>query len=33
MDIKSFIKKHPSVIGITIGLVILAYIAITILTK
>lgn len=33
MDIKSFIKAHPSVIGITIGLIILAFIAFTILTK
>jgi hypothetical protein len=33
MDLKSFIKAHPSVIGITIGIVILAYIAFTIITK
>jgi hypothetical protein len=32
MDVKSFLKAHPSVIGITIGAIILLYIAITIVT-
>ena len=33
MGAKEFVKKHPSIIGITIGLVILVYIAVTILSK
>lgn len=33
MGTKDFVKKHPSIIGITIGLIILAYIAFTILSK
>jgi hypothetical protein len=32
MDIKSFLKAHPSVIGLAIGAVILIYIIVTIAT-
>jgi hypothetical protein len=33
MSKADFVKRHPSIIGITIGLIILAYITFTILTK
>ena len=32
MDVKSFLKAHPSVIGLAIGAVILIYIVVTIAT-
>jgi len=33
MNVSSFLKAHPSVIGLTLGLFILAYIVVTILSK
>jgi len=31
MDIKSYLKAHPSIIGLTIGALILIYIVVTII--
>jgi len=33
MDFKQLVKKHPSIIGIVIGLCILAFIAFTVITQ
>lgn len=33
MGTKDYVKRHPSIIGITIGLIILVYIAVTILSR
>jgi len=33
MELKAFLKKHPSVIGLTVGLLILIFIAVTIITQ
>jgi hypothetical protein len=32
MDVRKLISEHPSIIGITVGIIILLYIAVTILT-